>query len=248
MKIIMDNNLKPTYGSSFRHGWQTMFKYFLVLLLIVVITFMVVSPMFMGNGGVNFEVDSDKWIHEDQWENVHISIDSADMTAIGIFALLGFIATAYFFLVVPVFTYGASLIFLQAVRDTKPEFDNLIKGFRHHYLYIVLANLLTVALVMLGFILLFIPGIIVACRLVFVPYLVMDKNLDPILAVEESWKLTRGHGWKIFLMGVTSFFIIVLSPILLFVGIFPAFMWVQSSFASLYEAVNRQKVLEPAGA
>jgi hypothetical protein len=31
-----------------------------------------------------------------------------------------------------------------------------------------------------------IPGIYVACRLVFVSYLVMDEGLDPITAVEAS--------------------------------------------------------------
>ena len=65
----------------------------------------------------------------------------------------------------------------------------------------------------------------------------MDKGLDPIEAVEESWRLTRGHGWKIFFMGFVSIFIAIFGLILVFVGILPAIIWISSSFASLYEQV-----------
>ena len=69
----------------------------------------------------------------------------------------------------------------------------------------------------------------------------MDKKLDPIEAVELSWKLTRGHGWQIFLLGFVSIFIAILGLCLLIVGIFPAIIWISSSFAALYESVLREK-------
>ncbi len=94
------------------------------------------------------------------------------------------------------------MIFVQAVRKIKPDFEYLIKGFMENYLHIILANLLVFALVILGFFALIIPGIIIACRLAFVSYIIMDKKLDPIEAVEMSWRLTRGYGWKIFFMGL----------------------------------------------
>jgi hypothetical protein len=69
----------------------------------------------------------------------------------------------------------------------------------------------------------------------------MDKKLDPIEAVELSWKLTKGHGWTIFFMGFTSIFIVLFGLLLLIVGIFPAIMWVSSSFATLYQSVLLEK-------
>jgi NhaP-type Na+/H+ or K+/H+ antiporter len=69
----------------------------------------------------------------------------------------------------------------------------------------------------------------------------MDKKLDPIEAVELSWKLTRGHGWRIFAMGVVSFFIIIFGLLLFIIGIFPAMIWVSSSFAALYQSVLVEK-------
>jgi uncharacterized membrane protein len=133
------------------------------------------------------------------------------------------------------------MMFLQAIRGIRPDFNMLVQGFRENYLNIVLASLLTVALVMLGFIALFIPGIIIACRLAFVGYLVMDKKLDPIMAVEESWRMTKGYGWTIFSMGIVSFFIAIAGLCLLFVGILPACIWISSSFASLYDSVLQER-------
>jgi uncharacterized membrane protein len=132
-------------------------------------------------------------------------------------------------------------MFVQAVRQEKLDYETLIKGFRENYLSIILANLLVFALVALGIFALIIPGIIIGCRLAFTAYIVMDKKLDPIEAVETSWRMTRGHGWKIFFMGFCSFFIYIFGLIMLLVGIFPAMIWVSSSFATLYQSVLNEK-------
>jgi len=162
--------------------------------------------------------------------------------ALGIAAgILGLIALMYALLVMPVFRFGAKMMFLEAVRKQTPDFDNLISGFRKNYLNIVLANLLVAALIGIGIVCLIIPGIIIACRLVFTPYLVMDRGLDPIKAAEESWRLTRGHGWTIFLMGLMTFFICIAGLICLFFGVFISVMWIKSAFASLYHSVLIEK-------
>jgi hypothetical protein len=69
----------------------------------------------------------------------------------------------------------------------------------------------------------------------------MDKGLDPIRAAEESWRLTRGHGWKIFLMGFLSFFIYIAGFICFFIGVLVSDMWVKSSYATLYQSVLIEK-------
>jgi len=162
--------------------------------------------------------------------------------SLGIFAaFFVLLAMLYSFLIAPVFQYGGSMIFVQAVRKIKPDFELLIEGFMKNYLHIILANLLVFALVVMGLFALIIPGIIIGCRLIFVSYIIMDKKLDPIEAVELSWKLTRGHGWQIFFMGFVSIFIIIFGVCMLIVGIFPAIIWISSSFASLYESVLKEK-------
>lgn len=230
-------NFKPTFGDSYRTGWHVMIDNFLRLLLVVFVLAVLTGPM----KGINFKFDDhffnglSGW-RDGDWEQMF------GLVSLGAFAVFFvMIALAYAFLALPVVTYGSKMIFLQAVRMEKPDFEWLIKGFSTNYLNIILANLLVFGLVAISMFALIIPGIIVGCRLAFVSYLVMDKKLDPIEAVETSWKLTRGHGWTIFLMGFASFFIWVFGLALLLVGALPATIWIKSSFASLYQSVILEK-------
>jgi hypothetical protein len=228
MEEIVQKKLIPTLGESFSNGWNVMKKYFLILFLVVIVMGIIIGPTQVFSWKIE-PFDHGHW----NWDFPNIGL-----IALGILTVIfGLIALAYACLIVPVFKFGGNMMFLQAVRDIRPDFNTLIVGFKQNYLNIVLANLLTIALIMLGFIALIVPGIIIACRLAFVSYLVMDKKLDPIMAVEESWKMTKGHGWTIFFMAIVSFFIFIAGLCLIIVGVFPAAIWVGSSFATLYEAV-----------
>jgi hypothetical protein len=243
--MIMDTNkeyrLIPGFGNSFGTGWEVMKDNFLRLFLVIVVLAVVTSPFKM----LNFHINPSDFhgFHDGLWDwRNHWTHHLIRFGTIGIFAaFFGLIAMLYSFLVAPVFEYGGSMIFVQAVRKIKPDFEYLIKGFMENYLNIVLANLLVFALVVLGLFALIIPGIIIGCRLAFVSYIIMDKKLDPIEAVELSWRLTKGHGWQIFFMGFVSIFIIIFGLIMLIIGIFPAIMWICSSFATLYESVLKEK-------
>ncbi|TAL66241.1 MAG: hypothetical protein EPN88_08815 [Bacteroidetes bacterium] len=241
METGNEYKLIPGFGNSFGTGWKVMMDNFLRLFLVVIILSIIAAPFKFHH--FNFNMDD---FHNLPWnfghEMGHTMRNLFALGSLGIFAVFfGLLTMLYAFLVAPVFNYGGKMIFVQAVRKAKPDFEYLIKGFMENYLPIILANLLVFALVVLGLFALIIPGIIIGCRLVFVSYIIMDKKLDPIEAVELSWKLTRGHGWKIFFMGLVSIFIIIFGLLMLIVGIFPAIIWVSSSFASLYESVLREK-------
>ncbi len=241
MESVNEYKLVPGTGNSFGTGWRVMSDNFLRLFLVIIIVGIVAAPSKIFN--FNFDLsDLHKLPYELGYQWGSYIRDVFTIGSLGILAaLIAFMGLLYAFLVAPVFEYGADMIFVQSVRKIKPDFEYLIKGFMENYLHIVLANLLVFALVILGLFALIIPGIIIACRLVFVSYIVMDKKLDPIEAVELSWKLTRGHGWQIFFMGFLSIFIVIFGFLMLIVGIFPAIIWICSSFASLYESVLREK-------
>jgi hypothetical protein len=238
METNSDYNLVPGFGNSFSNGWRVMTDNFLRLFLVILILVIVSAPFRM----FHFHFDwSD--LHRAPWQWGHEwGHNIFRFGTFGIFAaFFGLLTMLYGFLVKPVFDYGGNMIFIQAVRKIKPDFEYLIKGFMENYLHIILANLLVFALVVLGLFALIVPGIIIGCRLAFVSYIIMDKKLDPIEAVELSWKLTRGHGWQIFLMGFVSIFIVIFGLMMLIVGIFPALIWIEGSFASLYVSVLREK-------
>ena len=249
MENINGYKLYPTFGDSFSAGWRVMTDNFLRLLLVVVVVAVVSGPTRGFHWNMNtsdFGHFNQMWdIHNWDWHRVF------GLASLGIVAgFLGLIAFLYSTLALPVVKFGSDMIFVQAVRKIKPDFELLIKGFWENYLSIILANLLVTALIILGLIMLIVPGIIIACRLSFVSYIIMDKKLDPIEAIELSWRLTRGHGWTIFLMGFVSIFIIIFGLILMIVGIFPAIIWVAGSFASMYQAVleEKEKPAEPVAA
>lgn len=218
----MENNkhlrLTPSIESSFGHGWHMMFgKAFLILLVAVFIMGILNGPA----TGMKYSFD-----------------DSSDFSLPMLLIIPAIIfGLAYNFLLKPVFNFGNKFLYLKAMRNEDANLSTLFEGFRTNYLNIVLANLIVTALIILGFVMLIVPGIIVACRLVLVPYLVMDKKLDAMQAVEKSWQITRGHGWTIFFMAILSIFIFIAGLIFCFVGVIFSFMWIHSAFATLYQAV-----------
>ena len=61
---------------------------------------------------------------------------------------------------------------------------------------------------------------------------------DPVAAIEKSWFMTRGHGWRIFGMYLLSILLFIGGFVLILVGSIFALMWSSTAFASLYHAVD----------
>lgn len=216
----MENNsyyyLVPSVTDSFGYGWRKIFeKSFLPLLLTVIIVGILNGP----GAGANYKFDG-----------------QFDLNWLLFFPLV-IVGLAYNFMVLPVFKYGEQFLFLKVMRNEEADLKLLFEGFRTKYLNIILSNLIVFALVLLGFIMLIIPGIIILCRLAFVTYLVMDKDLEPMKAVEKSWELTRGHGWQVFGMGILSIGIFIAGLIFCFVGVIISIMWIHAAFATFYQAL-----------
>lgn len=211
-------SLQPSISGSFSYGWSKMFdKAFLTLLVAVIIVGLLNGPM-----GATWESNNTDWFNLFWFIPV---------------ALFGL---AYAFLFKPVINYGERYLFLKAMREEETDLRLIFEGFKYKYTRIVLANLIVVALAIIGFVMLIVPGIIVLVRLSFVPFLVMDKDLEPMQAVERSWQLTKGHGWRIFGMAILSFFIFIAGLLVFIVGVLISFMWIQSAFATLYHSVISQ--------
>jgi hypothetical protein len=121
--------LIPGYGNSFGTGWEVMMNNFLRLFLLVIILGIIAAPL----KTLDFK------FHPGDFNFTHW--DAEDFFRIGTFGLLAgmyaLIALLYAFLVAPVFRYGGKLMFVQSVRQEKPDFETLIVGFRENYLSII---------------------------------------------------------------------------------------------------------------
>tara|TARA_R110002020_G_scaffold309085_3_gene524685 strand:- start:32457 stop:33188 length:732 start_codon:yes stop_codon:yes gene_type:complete len=219
MEIIKEER-KPeaTITGSYGYGWQQMWKHFLYLFLVLIIVGIAESP-------TSIVRDSDA-------EN------SPGMI------ILQILAAVYWLLVFSVVKYGGNLMYLRAIRKEKFEISEMFDGFKKNYINIILANLLTFAIIGLGFVLLIVPGIILACRLAFVSYLVMDKNMEPVTAIEKSWEMTKGHGWQIFGMGLLIIPIVIGGLLCFIVGIVFSIIWISAAFASMYHAIDLEEMKE----
>ena len=133
--------------------------------------------------------------------------------------------------------YSANWVFLKAVRGEKFEVKDLFTVFQRNYWNAVLGNVIVVIIVGMGMVMLIIPGIVFACRLAFVPYLIVDKEMEVSAALSKSWEMTKGYGWQIFFIGLLAIPIAILGLLALIFGVIVSAMWVKTSFAAMYQAV-----------
>ena len=207
--------IMPNVGACYSHGWRQMWKskYGLELLLIFILSFLISIP---------------------SW-GLSIAEKIEDKGA-GVFFLVIF-SLAYKVLIQWPIEYGVSFASLKAARGDRLEVKNMFDVFQN-YINAVLAYLLTISIVVVGFLFLIIPGIIFACKFAFVPYLIVDRKMKAVEAVKESWRMTTGHALTIFFMGFLAIFIFIAGFVCLIVGIIPAIIWIQLASASLYHAVS----------
>ena len=201
--------LAPGVGSAYGNGWRQLWKYFLELFLIGIISLIIGIPTGMAAWGQ----------------------DAA--AAVGILSFLGL---AYGILINGPIDYGVSFAYLKAARGDKLEIKDMFEAFKNYW-NAVLASLLVFVIIVLGLVLLIVPGIIFACKLAFTPYLVVDRKMAVVEAVKESWRMTGGHAWKVFLIGLLGIPIGIAGLICLGVGVIISIMWITLALASLYHAV-----------
>ncbi len=152
----------------------------------------------------------------------------------------GFAAAYFTFVVVPL-NFGALNAYLHAVRGKAPRVSQLFEPFRRAYVRTVLAHVLWVVLVTAGLLCLVVPGVYVATRLSFTPFLVVDEDMDALEAIRESWRRTEGHAATVF--GVWLLAIpLGLAGLLAFgIGIVPAIMWAHLAFATVYDEITESE-------
>lgn len=133
---------------------------------------------------------------------------------------------------------------LRAVRGHEPELDDLLAGFRT-YVNAVGAMLVYALAMLVGLVLLVVPGLVAMVRLSFTPFLVVDRDLSPIAAVKTSWEHTRGHGWSLFGLLLVALLILLGGLVLLLIRVVPTLAWTVTAWAAYYGRASTEPA--PAG-
>lgn len=98
-------------------------------------------------------------------------------------------------------SFGGFIIFCTIVPSHSGTVaDDLSKALRL-FLFFLLANIMTGLATFAGFLLLIVPGLYVACRLILVPIVIAHQGeRNPIEALKKSWDNTKGNGFSILLL------------------------------------------------
>jgi uncharacterized membrane protein len=138
-------------------------------------------------------------------------------------------------------SYGFSRTMVQVYRGQTPAINTYFDGFQR-FVDTLICTLLVGAIVVVGMVFLFIPGIIAALGLSQVFFVLQDRDdLDAIGAVKESWRLvwTNGNMLKVLGMAFRTLFVLLLGALAFGVGLFVAIPLISVMGAGLYEEIKR---------
>jgi hypothetical protein len=114
---------------------------------------------------------------------------------------------------------GLIKIALNLHDNKERKFSDLFSCFRLFFRYIF-SSILYGLIVLGGFILLIVPGIIWAIKFQFFGYFIVDKGTGPAEALKRSSAITQGAKWDLFLLGLLLGLINLLGVLCLILGLF----------------------------
>lgn len=147
------------------------------------------------------------------------------------------IASLLSYLVSIFFMAGMLRIMLTAVDGKTPEFSHLFSEGKSFLRLLGTAILVNIA-VIVGLILLVIPGIYVGIRLFFALTLVVDKGLGPIAALQESWRMTEGNVFHLLKLWLVFIGLTILGVLALIVGLLVAMPVATLLITAVYRAFS----------
>ena len=114
---------------------------------------------------------------------------------------IGLLLVLLNFVVQIIIGMGITLIMLRVYDRTETHYADLFEPIKLFWRYLAVV-VLTMIVVLIGTLLFIIPGIIASIALFFAPYLVIDRKMGPVEAMKESLRITNGHKWNIFILGL----------------------------------------------
>ena len=112
-----------------------------------------------------------------------------------------------------------------------------------HFFSALGAGILQFVIIIVGFILLIVPGVIAGLLLCFTQIALVDKNLSPVEALKESYRLARPHLWQLFLFMLSLLLLNLIGLIALVIGLLVTIPVSLISVAYVYKKLSG--ALEP---
>ena len=134
---------------------------------------------------------------------------------------------------------GAAFFALNIVKDQVAKTDDLFFSFNNNLGNSILAYLLILVFAFIGFILLIIPGIIVALALSQTWFILAENpSMDSYDAIIKSKNMMKGYKWQYFKIGLRLFGLGLLCLLTLGVGFLWLIPYQYVVYAKFYEEVK----------
>jgi hypothetical protein len=134
---------------------------------------------------------------------------------------------------------GLIKIALSFCNEQRPPISTLFDARGCFWRYVA-AGILYGLIMLAGFILLIVPGIIWSIKFGLCFYFVIDKGLGPIEALKASSRTTMGVKWQLFGFGILCSLINLLGVLCLVVGVFATYPMVLVASALVYRQLLAQ--------
>jgi hypothetical protein len=132
---------------------------------------------------------------------------------------------------------GILKIYLAAARGQVPEFGDAFKAF-DRVVPLFFGFLVAGLAYLVGFVLLIVPGIVLAIGCLFFPFYVVDQGAGPVEALKKSWAATSGHKMQLFLFGLVAGCIVIVGYLACLVGVAVAYPVVTLAAAIIYTRLS----------
>ena len=144
--------------------------------------------------------------------------------------------------VTPPIGVGLALFFLNIHSGNKLEIKTIFNPFKDVWLNSVLAYFMMIVIILIGFLLFFIPGVIVTLMFSQVLYIIAEDNkIDPYNALVKSKKMMEGNKWKLFKIRLIIILLSIVCVLTLGIG----FIWLapyqNAVYAKFYNVIKQGK-------
>lgn len=136
--------------------------------------------------------------------------------------VLSFMLTIVYVFVSVFISIGLIQIMLKICRGGQAKVSEMF-GEKKYLWKFIGGSLVYGLIVVLGYLLFIIPGIIWQIKYGFYQYLIIDKNMGPIEAIKESGKMTYGFKWKIFFLQLSILGICLVGLLFFGIGVLVAY-------------------------
>ena len=132
---------------------------------------------------------------------------------------------------------------LKLVDGHSPHYKDLLTPFKTYKvtLHYFLASILYMLIVLVGLILLILPGVYLLVRLQFFTYLLVEhENMGVIESLKKSMEMTKGKFWSLFGFGLVFILINILGLIALGIGLFVTIPVTCIAYAMMYRKLSTE--------